>query len=178
LGLRNRALKVKNVTNDGDTGMIYSKSSEYAIRASIHLAQLTNGDYAMAKDIAAQEEIPAPFLAKILQELARKGVLQSVKGPAGGFCLKRKATEVRLLDIVAAIDGLDGYSRCAEGYSECSSKNACPLHDNWMALQSRIMEYLERNTIGGIVKSIGVKNKAAAKKAKKSRESRKALRTS
>src|ERR1700736_6204326 len=111
--------------------MIYSKSSEYGIRAAIHLAQLPDGGYAMAKDIAQEEEIPAPFLAKILQEMARKGVLRSVKGPSGGFCLKKKASEIRLLDIVAAIDGLSQYSRCAEGFGECSAKTACPLHDNW-----------------------------------------------
>jgi Rrf2 family protein len=158
--------------------MIYSKSSEYAIRAAVHLAQLPDADYAMAKEIAQQEEIPAPFLAKILQELARKGVLQSVKGPSGGFRLSRKPSELRLLDIVAAIDGLSQYNRCAGGYGECSAKTACPLHDSWMALHSRIMEYLERNTIGGLVKSIGGKQRAAAKRVKKARESRKALRTS
>jgi Rrf2 family protein len=158
--------------------MIYSKSSEYAIRAAIHIAQLPDGEYAMAKDIAQQEEIPAPFLAKILQELARQGVLRSVKGPSGGFSLKKKPSEIRLLDIVGAIDGLEQYSRCAEGYSECSAKVACPLHDNWMALQSRIMDYLERNTIGSLVKSTGGKHKAAAKRSKKPRESKKALRTS
>jgi len=152
--------------------MIYSKSCEYAVRAAVHLAQLPAGDYAMAKDIAQKEDIPAPFLAKILQEMARKGVLRSVKGPSGGFCLKRKASEIRLLDIVAAIDGLSQYSRCAEGFSECSENTACPLHDNWMALQSRIMDYLERNTIGSLAKSIGGKHKAAAKGTKKPRESR------
>jgi Rrf2 family protein len=158
--------------------MIYSKSSEYAIRAAVHIAQLPDGDYAMAKDIAQVEDIPAPFLAKILQELARKGVLRSVKGPSGGFSFKKKPAEIRLLDIVAAIDGLDQYKRCAEGFTECSAKVACPLHDNWMALQSRIMDYLERNTIGSLVKSTVGKQKAAAKKSKKARESRKALRTS
>jgi Rrf2 family iron-sulfur cluster assembly transcriptional regulator len=159
----------------GDNGMIYSKSSEYAIRAAIHIAQLPDGEYAMAKNIAQDEEIPAPFLAKILQEMARKGVLHSVKGPSGGFCLKKKASDIRLLDIVGAIDGLDQFKRCAEGYSECSSKSACALHDNWIVLQSRIMDYLERNTVGSIVKSIGGKQKVAAKRAiKKPRESRKA----
>jgi Rrf2 family iron-sulfur cluster assembly transcriptional regulator len=158
--------------------MIYSKSSEYAIRATIHLAKVPDGDYAMAKDIAQGEEIPAPFLAKILQELARKGILQSVKGPSGGFSLKRKAAEIRLLDIVAAIDGLGQYSRCAEGLDQCSEKNACTLHDSWMALHSRIMDYLERNTIGSLTKPVAGKSKVAAKRLKKPSESRKALRTS
>ena len=55
--------------------MIYSRSAEYAIRAFVHLAQVNEGKYAMVKNIAEQEDIPAHFLAKILQQLARKGLL-------------------------------------------------------------------------------------------------------
>ena len=51
--------------------MIYSRSAEYAIRAFVHLAQVNEGKYAMVKNIAEQEDIPAHFLAKILQQLAR-----------------------------------------------------------------------------------------------------------
>ena len=68
--------------------MIYSRSAEYAIRAFVHLAQVPEGKYAMVKNIAEQEEIPAHFLAKILQQLARKGLLRSSKGPTGGFALR------------------------------------------------------------------------------------------
>jgi Iron-dependent Transcriptional regulator len=53
--------------------MIYSRSAEYAIRAFVHLAQVPEGKFAMVKNIAEQEKIPAHFLAKILQQLARKG---------------------------------------------------------------------------------------------------------
>ena len=61
--------------------MIYSRSAEYAIRAFVHLVQVQEGKYAMVKNIAEQEDIPAHFLAKILQQLARKGLLRSSKGP-------------------------------------------------------------------------------------------------
>jgi len=72
--------------------MIYSRSAEYAIRAFVHLAQVPEGKYAMVKNIAEQEEIPAHFLAKILQQLARKGLLRSSKGPTGGFaCASTRA---------------------------------------------------------------------------------------
>jgi DNA-binding IscR family transcriptional regulator len=61
--------------------MIYSRSVEYAIRALVHMAQVPNGQYAMVKNIAAQEEMPLHFLAKILQQLARAGLLRSSKDP-------------------------------------------------------------------------------------------------
>src|SRR5260370_29677038 len=134
--------------------MIYSRSAEYAIRAFVHLAQVPEGKYAMVKNIAQQEDIPAHFLAKILQQLARKGLLRSSKGPTGGFSLRVSPDEIRLLDIVEALDGLGEYEKCASGLSECSDTMPCALHDSWKALHSRIMAYLRRNTSSSLSKQL------------------------
>src|SRR5260221_6114373 len=139
--------------------MLYSRSAEYAIRASVHLAQVPDGRYAMVKQIAAEEEIPAHFLAKILQQLARKGMLRSNKGPTGGFSLRIPADEVRLLDIVEALDGLSEYEKCASGLAECTDDMPCPLHDSWKALRSRIMDYLWRNTIAALARALEQKRR-------------------
>jgi len=143
--------------------MIYSRSSEYAIRAFVHLAQVPDGKYAMVKQIAAEEEIPAHFLAKILQQLARKGLLKSSKGPTGGFSLRQPSGEIRLLDIVEALDGLTEYEKCASGLSECSDEMPCAMHDSWKALRSRIMDYLGRNTIADLAKALEQKRKLIEK---------------
>src|SRR6266853_97622 len=134
--------------------MIYSRSAEYAIRAFVHLAQVQEGKYAMVKNIAEQEGIPAHFLAKILQQLARKGLLRSSKGPTGGFALRVEPSEIRLLDIVEALDGLAPYQQCASGLSECSDEMPCSMHDSWIALRSRIMDYLGKNTIADLVANL------------------------
>jgi Rrf2 family protein len=139
--------------------MLYSRSAEYAIRAFVHLAQVPDGRYAMVKQIAAEEEIPSHFLAKILQQLARKGMLRSSKGPTGGFSLRVPPDEVRLLDIVEALDGLAEYEKCASGLAECNDDMPCPLHDSWKALRSRIMDYLERNTIADLAKALEQKRR-------------------
>jgi Rrf2 family transcriptional regulator, iron-sulfur cluster assembly transcription factor len=139
--------------------MIYSRSAEYAIRAFVNLAQVPEGKYAMVKNIAEQEEIPTHFLAKILQQLARKGLLRSSKGPTGGFALRIDAAEIRLLDIVEALDGLSPYQQCASGLAECSDEMPCSMHDGWIALRSRIMDYLGRNTIADLVKALDQKKK-------------------
>jgi Rrf2 family iron-sulfur cluster assembly transcriptional regulator len=139
--------------------MLYSRSAEYAIRASVHLAQVPDGKYAMVKQIAAEEEIPAHFLAKILQQLARKGLLRSSKGPTGGFSLRVPAEEIRMLDIVEALDGLADYEKCASGLAECSDDMPCPLHDSWKTLRSRIMDYLGRNTIADLAKALDQKRR-------------------
>ena len=143
--------------------MLYSRSAEYAIRAFVHLAQVPDGRYAMVKQIAAEEEIPAHFLAKILQQLARKGMLRSNKGPTGGFSLRIPADEVRLLDIVEALDGLSEYEKCASGLAECTDDMPCPLHDSWKALRSRIMDYLGRNTIADLARALEQKRRMLEK---------------
>jgi Rrf2 family iron-sulfur cluster assembly transcriptional regulator len=139
--------------------MIYSRSAEYAIRAFVHLAQTPDSKYAMVKNIAEQEDIPVHFLAKILQQLARKGLLRSSKGPTGGFALRAAADEIRLLDIVEALDGLESYEQCAAGHARCSDTTPCFMHDNWAALRSRIMDYLGRNTIADLSKALDQKKK-------------------
>src|SRR5207248_11690027 len=91
--------------NKGGLSMIYSRSAEYAIRSFVYLARVPHGKFAMARQIAEQEQIPAHFLAKILQELTRKGLLRSSKGPSGGFALRTPASQIRLIDLVEALDG-------------------------------------------------------------------------
>ena len=142
--------------------MIYSRSAEYAIRAFVNLAQIPDGRYAMVKNIAVEENIPTHFLAKILQQLARKGLLRSSKGPTGGFALRVPADDIRLVDIVESLDGLVEYQQCAAGLPECSDEMPCPLHDSWKALRSRIMDYLGRNTIADLAKALEIKKKNLA----------------
>jgi Rrf2 family iron-sulfur cluster assembly transcriptional regulator len=149
--------------------MIYSRSAEYAIRAFVHLAQVPDGKYAMVKNIAEQEDIPSHFLAKILQQLARKGLLRSSKGPTGGFALRVPAANVKLWDIVEALDGMSQYTACASGLSECSDEMPCSMHDSWVTLRSRIIDYLETNTIADLVKALELKRKSLAKQRKPKR---------
>lgn len=121
----------------------------------------------MARSIAEEEGIPGHFLAKILQRLARKGIVKSCKGPNGGFALPQPARQIRLVDVVEAVDGLDAYSACIYGYGECNDSVACAMHDGWSPLRSRIMEYLERNSIADLSKSLGRKRKELAGGARK-----------
>ena len=146
--------------------MIYSRSAEYAIRAFVHLANVPAGKYEMVKDIAEQEDIPVHFLAKILQQLTRTGLLRSRKGPAGGFALRVPPADVKLWDIVAVLDGTSQYTTCASGLSECSDEMPCSMHDGWVALRTSIIDYLERNTIADLVKALDQKRKVLAKRRK------------
>jgi len=149
--------------------MIYSRSAEYAIRAFVYLAQVPDGKYAMVKNIAEESEIPTHFLAKILQQLARKGFLRSSKGPTGGFALRRAPDDITLLEIVDAIDGLAEYERCPSGITECNDEAPCGMHESWKELRSRIIGYLEGTTISDVARSLQQKREALAKLARKRR---------
>jgi Rrf2 family protein len=147
--------------------MIYSRSAEYAIRAFVFLAQVPPGKYAMVKQIAEESDIPAHFLAKILQQLARQGFLKSSKGPTGGFCLRYTASDITLLQIVESIDGLADYQRCIGGMMECNDQMRCGMHDSWKALRSRIIEYLEGTTVEDLSKALDQKRRLLDKQKKK-----------
>jgi len=127
--------------------MIYSKPCEYAIRTLSYLAQSSDHSPAQGREIAKAERLPAAILGKVLQELVRKGLLESRRGPGGGFLLARRAELITLRDVVAAIDGLDHFLECPVGLEECSDESPCPVHDTWKALRTQMMDYLEATTL-------------------------------
>ena len=133
------------------------------MRAVVHLATLPPGEYALAKTMAAETGIPAHFLAKILQELARDGFLKSSKGPGGGFRLGQAADDISMLQIVEAVDGTGRFDRCIGGNPECNDRAACGMHDSWKALRSSIMGYLGGTSIADLAKSLGEKRRLLAR---------------
>lgn len=127
--------------------MIYSNACEYGIRAMVHLADYAPGTRVLARDVSDKEGIPGPFLGKVFQTLVKAGLLTSSKGPGGGFSLARDASEITLLDIRAAIDGIRDLEGCAVGLSECNDEQPCPLHDSWSPIREQIKAYLAKTTL-------------------------------
>jgi Rrf2 family transcriptional regulator, iron-sulfur cluster assembly transcription factor len=126
--------------------MIFSRPCEYAIRALTHMAA-SPAEITSALEIAKAEDVPLPVLSKVLQELVRKGLLESRRGPGGGFRLSRRPELIMLRDIVAAIDGLDHFMDCVAGLKVCSEEAPCPLHKTWSGMRSQILSSLETTTL-------------------------------
>jgi Rrf2 family iron-sulfur cluster assembly transcriptional regulator len=143
--------------------LIYSRSAEYALRAFVHMATLPPDEFVMVKHIAAEADIPSFFLAKILQDLARDGLLRSSKGPRGGFRLTQPPGEISMLRIVEAVDGAGRLDRCIGGSPECNDRAPCGMHDSWKVLQSRIIKYLEGTTVADLAKALGEKRRLLAR---------------
>lgn len=129
---------------------IFSKTCEYAIRAVFYIASNTaeSGSRAGLKEIASVIGSPEPFLAKILQDLSRKGLISSVKGPNGGFYLEPAALHRPLADIVTAVDGDEIFNGCGMGLEYCSESEPCPLHKEFKKVRNQITHMLTRTTIG------------------------------
>lgn len=147
--------------------MIYSKPCEYAIRALSYLAR-TPGGPVQGRELAREEGLPAPVLSKVLQELVRKGLLESRRGPGGGFRLARRPGLITLRDVVAAIDGLDQFVECAVGLERCSDESHCPLHDTWKGLRTQMMNYFEATTLADMAAAV-VRKKELLNPPKRSR---------
>lgn len=125
-----------------------SKTCEHAIRAMLFVAQKSRDDIkAGVKEIAKAIDAPEPFIAKILQDLARQGLVLSAKGPAGGFYLDASGLKQTLADIVYAIDGDKLFTGCGLGLKSCSAKRPCPIHDDFVSIRKQIKSVLESTTL-------------------------------
>jgi len=128
---------------------IFSKTCEYALRAVFYIAHQTeNNGRVGIKEIATGIGSPENFLAKILQDLARKGVVRSAKGPHGGFYMDAADRGKYLSDVVEAIDGDSIFIGCALGMTYCSEQNPCPLHHEFVMVRNKITHMLKHTTIG------------------------------
>lgn len=127
---------------------VFSKTCEYAIRSVFFIAHRTaSGNRVGIKEIASGIDSPEHFLAKILQDLSRKGIVQSVKGPNGGFYMDDVALKRPLSDVVEAVDGNSIFTGCGLGLAYCSEINPCPLHHEFKAIRNQLKDLLEQTRI-------------------------------
>ena len=99
-------------------------------------------------EIAGKTDSPQAFTSKVLQQLTKAGLIDSMKGPKGGFSLPTaKAQEVKLSHVVRAIDGDAIYTGCGLGLKECSDKRPCPLHVHFLQVRKDLRRMLEGTSI-------------------------------
>lgn len=128
---------------------IFSKTCEYAMRAVFFIAHRTaSGGRVGIKEIATEINSPEHFLAKILQDLVRRNIIKSAKGPNGGFFMDDITLNRKLAEVVEAVDGNGLFTGCGLGLDYCSETDPCPLHYEFKAIRERIHQMLENTTIG------------------------------
>jgi Rrf2 family protein len=119
---------------------MFSKACEYGIRATIYIAmQSLEGNRVNLKEIAASIDSPVAFTAKILQQLVKNNIVESVKGAKGGFQIERSRIDmIKLNQIVSAIDGDKIFTGCALGLSECNETLPCPVHFKFKEIRDNL----------------------------------------
>lgn len=127
--------------------MMYSTTCTYAIRAMTRLAMLRPEGYVRINEITEGTDLPAYFLAKIFRDLVRSELLMSAKGRGGGFALARRPRDIRLYDIVSAIDGDQTYTGCVVGLARCDDNQPCPQHEAFKPVRKQIVDYLKATTL-------------------------------
>jgi Rrf2 family transcriptional regulator, iron-sulfur cluster assembly transcription factor len=133
-----------------------SNSCRYGIRAVVYIAsQPRNNGMTGIKQVSKDLGLPTPFLAKILQQLAKRKILSSSKGPHGGFSLLKDPRRITLLDIIKTIDGDEIFTDCVIHNGDCScsdaSKDQCTLHDDYTILRGHIIKLFGGKTIQELV---------------------------
>ena len=127
---------------------MFSKTCEYAIRALIYLAQRSkSGQKTSIKEIAKGIGSPEHFIAKILQDLGKKKLVASSKGPHGGFYLDESYLKKSVADIVLAVDGDKIFTGCGLGLNNCSEKKPCPIHHEFKHIRENITAMLRNATL-------------------------------
>ncbi len=128
---------------------MFSKACEYGIKATIFIATSSYEKQRVSlKEIAKEIASPEAFTAKILQNLVRHNIIDSVKGAYGGFEIeKQKIATIKLSQIVIAIDGDKIFNSCGLGLDTCDENHPCPVHDKFKIVRDNLKNMLEHTNL-------------------------------
>lgn len=128
-----------------------SRTGIYALQATLHLANQPDGAPVAAATIARDLEIPGTYLAKVLNRLAREGVLESVRGAHGGYRLAGDARRLSVAQVVAPFDEFQPGKVCLMGGRPCDPLNPCSAHDRWAEWTGAARGMLEETTVAALL---------------------------
>ncbi len=125
-----------------------SNASKYAIRAVLYLAENSSEKKRFgAKFIADELEIPRPFIAKLLQQLVKAGLISSIKGPKGGFYTTEENLQNNVCSILNEIESEKIFEGCFLGLPQCSDENPCPVHFIVVPFKEALLEKFQKQSI-------------------------------
>jgi Rrf2 family protein len=140
-------------TSAWGTGLILSQTAVYALKATLCLAESGLDGPVRVDDIAQRLGVPRNYLSKILHALARADVLDSTRGPRGGFRLARAAEDVTLSQVIEHFDDVAGQSGCLLGRERCSDADPCPAHERWRDVSRAVIAFFDGTSIADLSKN-------------------------
>ncbi len=131
--------------------MRVSTKGDYGIRALIELSHhFGEPRPTQSSEIAARQKIPESYLEQLLTTLRRAGFIRSVRGPQGGHALVREPRELRVSQVIEALEGSIIPIDCLDESSQCSKNGGCAQREMWEAVRDAILSVLENTTIGDL----------------------------
>lgn len=127
--------------------VIFSKKCEVGLQAVLFLSTQEESKLFNALEVSKEVQQPKEFVSKMLQILTASGIVGSKKGKNGGFYLGKDPQEIKLIDIVVAIDGLDVFNNCVLGFPGCSVNEPCPVHNKWGVIRDEALKMLSEETL-------------------------------
>ena len=126
-----------------------SNTCKTAIKAVIYLcSKFESEENASIKEVAEFINANEHTVGKILQTLVRQHIINSQKGPTGGFYISKEQRKQPIINIVEAIDGKQIFKTCGLGLSQCSSKHPCPIHNDYKAARDLVEKlFKEKNVL-------------------------------
>ncbi|TKJ37978.1 hypothetical protein CEE37_13530 [candidate division LCP-89 bacterium B3_LCP] len=122
--------------------MIFSKAWSYAVRSLLYLDLHRDEGSILSSQVAKEEDIPNPFLAKVLSTLVAAGYVQSTRGRNGGFMLSRSLESISLYDILMLFEHNSKIDDCILRKGKCKDEDLCPVHRYWAEPQKQIAHFL------------------------------------
>lgn len=125
-------------------------TGQYALRAMGALAQRPLEQYSRAQELGRELGLPPLYLSKVMQQLARAGLLSAQRGRRGGYRLARDPANIHLYDILSAVEPVARYEACILGHKECSDETACAIHKAWKSARSRVLNLLKTTPLSDL----------------------------
>lgn len=128
---------------------MFSKTCEYGIRAAIFIASESYHNRRVGlKEVAQKIDSPEAFTGKIMQILTKNKLILSIKGVGGGFEIPiDRILEIKLSQLVNALEGDRVFTGCGLGLSDCSEEHPCPMHDKFKSIRNDLSNMLENTTL-------------------------------
>lgn len=124
-----------------------TRETEYALKGLAALARRAPGETVPLAEVATTEGLPASFLAKIFQKLARGGILIASRGAGRGYALAQPPSAISALDVAQAVQGSEFLDRCLFWGGRCGGTNPCLLHERWLEIKPQVRAVLEETSI-------------------------------
>lgn len=132
-----------------------SYTCKTAVKAVIYLAsKFESGENAGIKEIAEYINASEHTVGKLLQTLVKQGIINSLKGPAGGFYISKEQRKQPIINIVEAIDGKQVFKECGLGLSKCSAVHPCPIHNEYKEARNLIENLFNTKKIADLCEPV------------------------